>query len=290
MKNFKKFLPALAIATPLLAVAAFSSANGGFYASIANAGYGGQPTGGQYKQSFAAQINAPQEVPPTTSSATGSALFNLTMDEREIDYSVTLNNESDVTAANLYCAQPGSNGPEAVPLYNAGGSAAGSFSGTITQSDLLSSAQSCNPNITDVPQLAQAMREGSIYINVLTTSYPNGEIRGQLANTSTASNPGTGGGTGTTTPPTQPNYNPTISPTSETVSPGQHVDFGGRNFAPEETVNILVGSTTIGSAHADGGGNFSTGDLTMPTTPGTYTYNFMGTVSGVIVPSTITVQ
>ena len=85
-------------------------------------------------------------------------------------------------------------------------------------------------------------------------------------------------------------YTPTITPASATVAPGDHIDFGGRGFGIEENVTITLNGTSVGNAHADGGGNFSTGSITVPTTPGTYTYTFTGSTSNTPVTSTITVS
>ncbi len=86
------------------------------------------------------------------------------------------------------------------------------------------------------------------------------------------------------------NNTATLSPTTQTVSPNQRIDFNGRNFGHEETVNITRNGTVVGTAHADGGGNFSTGSLTIPDTAGVYTYTFAGGTSGIQTTSTITVQ
>jgi hypothetical protein len=68
------------------------------------------------------------------------------------------------------------------------------------------------------------------------------------------------------------------------------VDFSGRNFGHEETVTISRNGSQVGSAHADGGGNFSTGSMSIPSAAGTYTYAFTGSNSGKSASSTITVQ
>ena len=282
LASFKKLIPALFIAVPLLGVAAFSSAQGGFL-GIANAGYGGSGYGGQhgpYKQSFMADINAPQEVPPTTSQATGEALFNVSMGEREIDYTVNLHNEGNITDLNLYCARPGANGPKVVSLFHSAAPVATqSYSGTIAQADVLVAAQACNPNIHTMSHLIQAMREGSIYINVLTSGFATGEIRGQLHGTATTSTgPGASGDT------------PTIMPSMSIAFTGQHIDFVGHNFPHETEINISRGGAIVAHSHADGGGNFSTGGLIMPTTPGTYIYTFTPVSGGTPVSATITVQ
>ncbi len=93
---------------------------------------------------------------------------------------------------------------------------------------------------------------------------------------------------GTTTPPTSGSAS--IDNNGTTVQAGGHLDFVGRNFGHEETVNITLNSVLIRTAHADGGGNFSTGSMSAPTTPGTYTYVFTGATSGRTANSVITVQ
>jgi len=83
---------------------------------------------------------------------------------------------------------------------------------------------------------------------------------------------GNGGGTGTTTP----SGTPTIDQNSQTVSMGGTLNFGGRNFAHEENVTVTLNGAVVATAHADGGGNFSTGSVQAPMTAGTYTYEFSG--------------
>ena len=105
---------------------------------------------------------------------------------------------------------------------------------------------------------------------------------------------GGGGGGGSPPPPPPPPSPPsgtaTISPASQTVSPGQSIDFSGHGFGHEETVTITRSGTQIGAVHADGGGNFSTGSMAMPVQAGTYNFVFTGHTSGLSASSTITVQ
>ena len=82
----------------------------------------------------------------------------------------------------------------------------------------------------------------------------------------------------------------TVTPYATTMSPGSVVDFNGRNFGHEETVSVRLNGVEIATAHADGGGNFSTGSLRVPSTTGTYTYTFVGASSGKSLTSTIQVQ
>ena len=81
-----------------------------------------------------------------------------------------------------------------------------------------------------------------------------------------------GGGTGTTTPPVI--GNPTIDQNGQSFNAGGTIDFGGRNFSYEQQVTVKLNGTVVATAHSDNGGNFTTGSLSLPTTPGTYTYVF----------------
>ncbi len=96
------------------------------------------------------------------------------------------------------------------------------------------------------------------------------------------------GGSGSTTPPS--GNMTTLTPVTQNVTAGQHVDFNGRNFGHEETVTIMLNGSQTGTAHADGGGNFTTGSITTPTMSGTYTYTFVGATSNIQMLSTIIVQ
>lgn len=95
-------------------------------------------------------------------------------------------------------------------------------------------------------------------------------------------------GGGTTTPPSSGGAS--IDNNGTTVKSGGHLDFVGRNFGHEENVNITLNGSLVRVVHADGGGNFSTGSMSAPTTPGTYTYVFTGQTSGRTANSVITVQ
>jgi hypothetical protein len=82
----------------------------------------------------------------------------------------------------------------------------------------------------------------------------------------------------------------TLTPTTESVVSNQHVDFNGRDFPHEEDVNVYDNGVWVSKAHADGGGNFTTGSLTMPSAAGTYTFTFVGATTGAEMSSTIIVQ
>ena len=99
-----------------------------------------------------------------------------------------------------------------------------------------------------------------------------------------------GGGSGTTTPPSNPSGSATVDQNGGTFNAGGSIDFGGRNFGHEESVVITMNGQVVATVHADGGGNFSTGSVSLPSKPGSYTYTFTGQTSGYKAIATIAVH
>ncbi|HEV8666229.1 MAG TPA: hypothetical protein VN665_00060 [Candidatus Paceibacterota bacterium] len=97
----------------------------------------------------------------------------------------------------------------------------------------------------------------------------------------------TSSGGGSNPPPPPVTNAGIINPATQTVQPGASVDFTGHNFGHEETVLITRDGAAVSSAHADGGGNFSTGSISMPNANGTYVFTFDGQNSGIMGTSTI---
>lgn len=211
----------------LLAVNQFPSLS-----NKATAGYGGLP-GIQYKHIFSTELLGSNEVPPISTATTGDAFFNVRESEREIDFAVNVYNGANITAAHLHCAPAGQNGPVVVGLFDGfvANITGELVSGTLTEANILAAGSTCSPNITTMPHLVQAMREGRIYVNVHSTQHPNGEIRGQLSLT------GSGVPIGTPVTP---------APTPTPPTPGNkhtvNVNLHGTN------VNPMVTTSTTGNA------------------------------------------
>ncbi|HZT34586.1 MAG TPA: hypothetical protein VFA15_01600, partial [Nitrososphaera sp.] len=71
---------------------------------------------------------------------------------------------------------------------------------------------------------------------------------------------------------------------------GTTVDFTGSGFWHEEPVMVMNNGQTIATAHADGGGNFSTGSLPVTGNAGaSETYTFIGSWSGITGSATVNV-
>ena len=117
---------------------------------------------------FVANLNGAQETPPNNSTATGTATLLLSPDEQTARVSLNFSGlTSAQTNAHIHGpAAPGVAGNILFPLPN------GSFS------DFLIS-----PSATDV----QNLKNGQLYINVHSSNFLNGEIRGQFGASASAS-------------------------------------------------------------------------------------------------------
>jgi hypothetical protein len=116
---------------------------------------------------FTAYLDGAQEATPNSSPGTGFG----TVDLNDAEDSITVNESwanltAGATLSHIHTGPIGVAGPVTFP-FNLGG-AAGSTSGSIpTQSFAITAAQ------------VATLKSGGMYMNVHTTNYPAGEIRGQ---------------------------------------------------------------------------------------------------------------
>jgi hypothetical protein len=116
----------------------------------------------QAADTYKATLNGASEVPPVTTSATGSATVTVDTASKKVTWSVTYAGLT-AAAAHIHCgAAAGANAGVAVPLTNVGTSPI-TGSGTMTDAQLADLAA------------------GKCYINIHTAANKGGEIRGQLA-------------------------------------------------------------------------------------------------------------
>jgi CHRD domain len=134
---------------------------GNLYVNVHTAG---RPTGeirGQILprtvDSFSFPLNGAQEVPPTTSTATGTCSFDLSNDASTLAVQCN-HNVTGATDAHLHVAPPGEEGPVIVhfPTTN-------SFSS----------------NVPMTPRSVADFAAGFLYVNIHSADFPQGEIRGQ---------------------------------------------------------------------------------------------------------------
>jgi hypothetical protein len=115
---------------------------------------------------FTATMDGSQQVPPTESGATGYAVLILNDEETEVAYAITFTGLEGVeVGSHFHQALPGENGPSFISLPFG------------------------SPKIGVWPLSAHDvgdLRGGRVYVNIHTTLYPSGEIRGDISE-STAS-------------------------------------------------------------------------------------------------------
>jgi|WetSurMetagenome_2_1015567.scaffolds.fasta_scaffold00939_17 hypothetical protein len=131
------------------------------------------------KMTFVATLTGGEGVPAVMTDAKGRAAFHLSKDGMSLRYRVWVKKIESVTAAHIHTGKIGQNGPP-IALIKISGSKPGMFSGTlakgvITDNELMTSFKGKTLN-----DLLDAIKSGDTYVNVHTTKYPDGEIRGQL--------------------------------------------------------------------------------------------------------------
>jgi hypothetical protein len=133
------------------------------------------------KEVFVATLSGAEEVPARSTAANGSAQFIVEGDS--ITYSLEIDDISSVTAAHIHAAPgaPGVNGPVRLFLYPV---RQGDPAPQVTTGDRMILAQatvpSSNVNGITFQELLEAMRTGNAYVNVHTTTFPGGEMRGTI--------------------------------------------------------------------------------------------------------------
>jgi hypothetical protein len=115
---------------------------------------------------FTASIDGTQEVPPVTTTATGTGVFFLNASGSQLTYSITFNGLT-ATAAHFHNGSTGAAGGVVRELTFTNGTASGVWS----------SADASQP-LTDL--LLVELLKGRLYVNGHTAANPGGEIRGQV--------------------------------------------------------------------------------------------------------------
>lgn len=128
-------------------------------------------------QQFSAKLSGSNEVPPTDSKASGTASF--TIRDNAVYYKIEVSRMEDVTGAHLHNAKEGSNG-DVVAILDTTNPAEGS----ISSFDLTGPLE--RKTINDLVDL---MGKGTVYVNLHSPIFPDGEIRGHVKPANFASSP-----------------------------------------------------------------------------------------------------
>jgi hypothetical protein len=136
--------------------------------------------------SLRAELRGLNEVPPTTSRATGSLRAQLDEEAQTITFTIDFRNLSGNPAvAHIHFGPTKVNGGVMVFFCGGGGQAAcpaatsGTITGTITAASVVGPT---GQGVTagDFADVARAIRTGNSYANIHTASFPAGEIRGLI--------------------------------------------------------------------------------------------------------------
>jgi hypothetical protein len=136
------------------------------------------------KRNFVTHLTGAAERPdPVDTRAQGQAIFHLSKDGTELRYKLIVANIEDVTQAHIHLGPATGTGgvvvwlyPSAPPAQLISGRTQGVLAqGTITSANLVGALAG-----QSLSALVEHIRNGNAYVNVHTSQYPAGEVRGQL--------------------------------------------------------------------------------------------------------------
>ena len=142
---------------------AASLAAGGLYFNAHSSNYATGEIRGQIGRAVAyAAMNSAQEVPVNASLASGAGRLLVDPATRAVSGAIALTGMT-ATAAHIHTGAIGVSGPVIVPLSNAGAGIWNVPAATVFSADQL-----------------KAFKQGNLYFNAHSATYPGGEIRGQI--------------------------------------------------------------------------------------------------------------
>ena len=149
-------------------------------------------TGNSQKNSFKTSLSGYAEVPALFTKGSGNLSLSINADESKISYVLSYKDlVAPPAAAHLHFGLPGTNG--GVIAFLCGGSgkptcpATGTVEGDLIGADIIGVQGITGGNLANA---IQVIRDGAVYVNVHTSAFPGGEIRGHVGKP----HPGIGGG------------------------------------------------------------------------------------------------
>ena len=131
------------------------------------------------REVFEAILSGAEEVPPRPTAANGRA--QIYIDGDLISYAIEVDDISNITAAHIHSGVPGVNGSIRLFLYP---SQQGTTVPQVSTTDkgILVEATVPSSNVTGITyqELLNQMRTGGAYVNVHSTQFPGGEMRGTV--------------------------------------------------------------------------------------------------------------
>jgi len=138
----------------------------------------------QQDNSLKADLSGYQEVPAVSTAASGSFRGHIAPDDNSFTFELKYEGlEGTATASHIHLGQAGVNGGVSVFLCGVPAPACttpgGTFSGTITAANVIGPAGQ-GIAAGQFAELLRAIRAGVTYVNVHSTTWLGGEIRGQI--------------------------------------------------------------------------------------------------------------
>jgi hypothetical protein len=143
------------------------------------------------ERNFKAHLEGAEEVPARDTLARGQAVFQLSDDGTELQFTLVVANIENVAAAHIHCGSAGVNGPVGVTLF-AGAPGGGRIDGVLADGTTTAPDADNGCGWVDLTAVVAALRSGDTYVNVHTNDgippantgpgdFPGGEIRGQVS-------------------------------------------------------------------------------------------------------------
>jgi hypothetical protein len=133
-------------------------------------------SGGEIR--YAAELRPGNEVPPANSSAYGSAFVTFNPLNNSIAWDARANGIANPTLSHIHRGAAGVNGPV---IINFATSAAQIPNGRTAGAGPITGAQSGNLQPADLAALYNPATASGFYVNIHSSAFPGGEVRGQLS-------------------------------------------------------------------------------------------------------------
>jgi hypothetical protein len=132
---------------------------------------------GAEQEIFRAKLSGKQEVPSVKTPARGD--LKMIYNNGEMSYELNVSRITSPTAAHIHHGKPGETGPPLVGLF-AGPVKMGEFKGILDEGLITDESLLGELEGKTVADLVRIIEAGEAYVDVLTVTYPGGEIRGQI--------------------------------------------------------------------------------------------------------------
>ena len=126
---------------------------------------------------YTTTLSGSNEVPARSTAASGFS--QIIIDGDRVHYAIQVDDLENITAAHIHTGASGTNGPVRVTFFP---NDLHPQRLSVNDSTILADGTFTAANVSGISfaDLLAAIRNGTAYVNVHTTLYPGGEIRGQL--------------------------------------------------------------------------------------------------------------